>query len=66
VCIVVHIPAGTLEVQAGSGERPLQHPAANGAFKLRLGAEILDLFKTVTTLGAAIRIQRQGLYLFSR
>jgi len=59
-CVVVDIPAGALEVQARSGQWALQDSVALGALKLRLGGEVLYLFKAMATLGAAIGIQRQS------
>ena len=47
-------------MEAGGGERTLEEAVALGAFGLRVGAEVLDLFKLVATLGAAIGVQRQG------
>ena len=59
--VVVHIPSCAFELQAGRGQRALDRAAAFRTFPLRLGTEVLDLFKAVTALGTPIRIQRQGL-----
>ena len=58
--VVVHIPSGAFELQARRGQRALDCAAAFRTFPLRLGAEVLDLFKAVTTLGTPIRIEGQG------
>ena len=58
--VVVHVPTGTLEAQAGYSESPLQDAAALGTDLLRFGAEVLDFLKSMAALRAAIRIQRQG------
>jgi hypothetical protein len=60
--VVVYIKTRALEAQAGSGERALKHTLALGADKLRLGTEVLDFFKSVAALGAAIGIQRQSFH----
>ena len=58
--VVVYIPAGALEVQPRCGERTLEHTLAYGANELRRRFEMLDFFKAVAALSAAIRIQRQS------
>lgn len=58
--VVVHIPSGAFELQARRGQRALDCAAAFRTFPLRLDAEVLDLFKAVTTLGTPIRIEGQG------
>ncbi len=42
------------------GERALQQAVAIGAFGLLLGGEVLDFFKLMAALGAAVGIQGQG------
>jgi hypothetical protein len=54
--VIVHIPAGALEVESRSGERALEHAAALGTDKQLLGGELLDLFKFVTALRTTISI----------
>lgn len=58
--VIVHIPACAFEVQTRRSEWALEHAVALRAFKLRLGAETLNLFKAVAALGTPIRIQRQS------
>ena len=58
--IIVYIPAGAFEVQSRRGKRAFEYALAHWAHKLLLGAEVLDLLKAVTALGAPVRIQRQS------
>lgn len=58
-CIVVHVPAGSLEVQAGCGQRPLQLALALGAFCFRFRAKALNFFEFVTAFCTVIWIKWQ-------
>jgi hypothetical protein len=58
--VVVHIPAGALEVERWSRERALQQAVALGALQIFRVGKVLDFFKTVAALGAAISVQRQS------
>lgn len=59
-CVVVHVPAGALEMEPGRCQWALKHAVALGTFNLRLGREVLDFLKTMATLRTAIGIERQG------
>jgi len=58
--VVVHIPSRALEPKRGRCHGADQDSVAFGAFALRFGAEILDLFKAVAARGAAIFIEWQA------
>ena len=59
--VVVHIPAGALEMQARRGERTLKQRRGTSGISVSGSArEVLDFFETMATLGAAIGIKRQG------
>ena len=58
--VVVHIPARALEVQPRRGQRALEQAVALRTFGLLLCGKVLDLLKTMATLGAAIGIERKG------
>jgi hypothetical protein len=58
--IIVHIPTRTLKPQRRRRHRANQFPLAFGTFRLRLGAETLNLFKGIAARGAAIFVQWQG------
>ena len=56
VGVVVDVPSGTLEAQAGRSERAFEQALALGTFLLRLGREVLDLFKAMTAHSTTIGI----------
>lgn len=60
--VVVHIPAGTHKFEPRSSQQPLQRPTTLRTLLLGFAAEMLNLFKSIATFYAAIRIQRQGLF----
>jgi hypothetical protein len=62
--VVVHVPARAFELQARRGEQPFHRPSALRAHFFGLSAETLNFLKSMAALRAAIRIQRQGHYLF--